>query len=91
MIRLRQAEIDRACNGWTVVARPRSGGGVTVTTVNVETGQVWASIVVKTGEIHSEIRQQLRMLDKCGGMAGPMGDKSRHRIGRKIEERKHNR
>lgn len=88
MIKLRQSEINRACNGWTVVTRPQSRGGVMVTTIHVETGQVWASNVVKSGEVHNEIRQQLRMLDKCGGMAGSMGDKARHRIGRKIEERK---
>jgi len=88
MIKLRQSEIDRACNGWTVVTRPQSGKGVMVTTIHVKTGQVWESNVVKSGEVHNEIWRQLRMLDKCGGMAGLMGDKSRHRIGRKIEERK---
>ena len=87
MIKLRQSEIDRACNGWTVVVRPQSGGGVMVSTVNIEDGRVWADAgtIVKNGEVQSEIRQQLRMLDKLG-FDIPMANKSRHRTGRKMSE-----
>ena len=85
MIKLRQSEIDRACNGWTVVVRPQSGDGVMVSTVNVNDGTVWTSSIVKNGEVQSEIRQQLRMMDKLG-FDIPMADKSRHRTGRKMSE-----
>jgi hypothetical protein len=83
MIKLRQSEIDRACNGWTVVVRPQSKDGVMVSTINVNDGTVWSTCIVKNGEIQSEIRQQLRMLDKCGH-DNPMAEKSRHRTGRKM-------
>jgi hypothetical protein len=84
-MKLRQSEIDRACNGWTVVVRPQSTGGVMVMTVHVESGIVWDCALVKNGEIQTEIRQQLRMMDKCGYDI-PMADRSRHRTGEKMNK-----
>lgn len=85
-MKLRQSEINRACNGWTVVVRPNKGG-VMVAIVNTESGMIWSQSVVKNGEIQSEIRQQLRMMDKLG-FDIPMADRSRHRTGEKINMRK---
>jgi hypothetical protein len=86
MIKLRQSEIDRACEGYTIITRPQSGGGVMVATVWVETKKIVFSEIVRNGEIQTEIRQQLRMLDKLGG-CWPMANKSRHRTGKKFQER----
>lgn len=85
MIKLRQSEIDRACEGYTIVTRPQSGGGVMVATVWVKTKEILWSHIVKNGEVHYEIHSQLRMLDKMGG-GWPMASKSRHRGWKKIQE-----
>lgn len=84
-IKLRQSEISRASNGWTVVVRPNKDG-VMVATVHVESRMVWSQSIVKHGEVQTEIRQQLRMMDKCG-FDIPMADRSRHRTGEKMNRK----
>lgn len=83
MIKLRQSEIDRACNGWTVITRPQNDGGVMVSTINIHDQSIWMTNIVRNGNVHDEIRGQLRMMDKCG-FDVPMADHARHRPGKKI-------
>jgi hypothetical protein len=85
-IRLRQSEIDRADNGWTVVVRPQSGGGVMVATIHIPSNKTWEISIVKNGEVQTEIRLQLRMMHKCGWDLN-MADRSRHRTGEKMTRR----
>ena len=84
-ITITKKEIDRACAGYTIVTRPQSGGGVMVAAVAVETRDILWSEIVRDGEVHRKIHQQLRMLDKCGG-GWPMASKSRHRGWEKIQD-----
>lgn len=81
MMKLRQSEINRACDGYTIAVRPQRGG-VMVATVWIETGKIVWSQIVKNGEVQTEIREQLRTLDKLGG-GGNMASRSRHRTGEK--------
>lgn len=78
-IRIRPAEVARACRGVTVAVRPQgTGEGYTVNIVDLS-GNVLSRDFAEDGETISRIvRSELRMLDKCGHDI-PMAAKSRHR------------
>jgi hypothetical protein len=65
----------------TIAVRPQSGGGFAIHVVDTN-GKVLAKVqhVKTSAEIPPMIRDELRMLDKCG-WDGPMAERSRHRKG----------
>jgi hypothetical protein len=83
-MKLRKSEVDRASNGITVVVRPQKNKGVMVSTIRLASksratvNQVIFTNIVKNGQIGSEIKSQLRMINKCG-VNCPMAADSRHR------------
>jgi len=79
-INLTQKEIQRACDGLTVVVRLQASTNLyMVAAVNVQTGlPVFKPSMVSKSEIHKAVRTELRMASKCG-MGGSMADASRFR------------
>ncbi len=78
-MRLRATEKNRASNGVTIAVRPQSRGGFTIHVVDIMGKVLVKPQYVKTSaEVSPMIRDELRMLDKCGWDV-PMADASRHR------------
>lgn len=83
-MKLRKSEVERSSNGITVVVRPQKNKGVMVSTVRLASkkyatdNQIIFTNFVKNGEVGTEIKSQLRLINKCGANC-PMAADSRHR------------
>jgi len=78
-MKLTSKEIGRASEGLTVVVRPQANGKYLVAVVRVETSRpVMRPSIVKASEVRQAIKNDLRMIDKCG-FDCPMADASRTR------------
>lgn len=81
-LHLTEKEISRADAGWTIVVRPQPDGTWMVAAVHVDTRLPFmrrVPFVDARDEISRAVQQELRYLDKMGGMGGDMSSSSRMR------------